>query len=76
MTPERWRQVEELFHSALVRPAEERAVFLNEACGSDQLLRAEIDSLFAAHENTGSFLNPPTYIQTAKPLKDDLAILW
>ena len=29
MTPERWRQVEELYHSALERKAEERGAFLD-----------------------------------------------
>ena len=36
MTPERWRQVEDLCHAALALPAEERAAFLANACAGDQ----------------------------------------
>ncbi len=36
MTSERWRKVEEVYHSALDRNAEERRAFLDEICGGDQ----------------------------------------
>ncbi|HYL35805.1 MAG TPA: protein kinase [Bryobacteraceae bacterium] len=47
MTPERWRQVEELFHSALEREPGRRAAFLHEACRGDAELRREVESLLA-----------------------------
>ncbi len=55
MMPDKWRQVDQLFHAALERRAEERAAFLDEACGGDAELRCEIESLLAAEaeaENT------------------------
>ena len=45
MTPERWREIERLYYAALERDADERAVFLNEACGGDEGLRREVESL-------------------------------
>ena len=45
MTPERWRQVEEIFQAAVERDGEERDDFLTEACGGDAELRSEVESL-------------------------------
>ena len=49
MTPERWQQVKELFHSALERESNHRALFLEEACAGDVLLRREVESLITSH---------------------------
>ena len=43
--PDRWRRVEELFDEATALPADIRARFLDEACGADAGLRAEVQSL-------------------------------
>ncbi len=56
-TPELYKQAEELFHAALALPAERRAEFLVEACAADHELRAEVESLLAAHEQSGSFID-------------------
>ena len=45
MNPERWRQVEQLYNRALEREPGERGAFLAEACGSDEDLRSEVQSL-------------------------------
>ncbi len=50
MTPERWGQVNEVFHSALKRRPAERAAFLDQACDGDQELRKEVESLIGSHE--------------------------
>jgi eukaryotic-like serine/threonine-protein kinase len=47
MTPERLRQIEELFHAALERPADERAALLAEA---EPELRHEVESLLARRQ--------------------------
>jgi Tol biopolymer transport system component len=52
MTPERWRRVEELYHAALAREERARAVFLAEACGGDQTLRRDVESLLAQPDST------------------------
>ena len=52
MTPERWSQVEALFHAALQEP-EARSGFLSVACVTDEELLAEVESLLA-QENGGT----------------------
>src|SRR5881296_3235120 len=47
MSPERRRQIEELYHAALERDPGRRAGFLAEACRDDAELRREVDSLLA-----------------------------
>lgn len=48
MTPERFAEIDRLFAEALALPAEARAAFLDEQCGTDLELRAEVESLLAA----------------------------
>jgi hypothetical protein len=45
MRPDRWRQVERLYHSALEREGSSRDAFLREACRDDEELRREVASL-------------------------------
>src|SRR4029450_13695294 len=42
MKAERWKQVNDLFQSAVERAAEERAAFLDESCHGDEGLRREV----------------------------------
>src|SRR5437763_1289106 len=55
--PARWRNVKEILHGALDRPVGERAAFLDAACGGDDALRREVDSLLAASEQPSGFLD-------------------
>jgi serine/threonine protein kinase len=48
MTQERWQVIEELFHAALDLPESERQRYLDESCGRDAALRAEVDSLLSS----------------------------
>jgi Tol biopolymer transport system component/serine/threonine protein kinase len=57
MTPERWQQVKQIFSSAVRREASERDAFLTDACGDDDVLRKEVESLIGAHERDGSFID-------------------
>ena len=61
MEPERWKQLEELFHAALSREERERAAFLDQACAADPALRRELE-LLLAHEahRTGSLIQAGT----------------
>jgi serine/threonine protein kinase len=45
MTPDRWKQVSQVYEAARVRPVDARAAFLAEACGSDEALRREVQAL-------------------------------
>ena len=58
MTPERWKRVNELFHSALEREPSQRVAYLKEACDDDEL-REQVESLIRSHQQTGSFIDSP-----------------
>jgi len=47
MTPERWKQIDDLAQSALERENDERAAFLDEACAGDDALRGDVESQIA-----------------------------
>ena len=52
-----WQQVKELLHEAMLLAPERRSRFLDEACSTNDSLRAEVESLLAAGEDVGlSFL--------------------
>ncbi|HKS08135.1 MAG TPA: protein kinase [Pyrinomonadaceae bacterium] len=73
MTPELYRRVNELFHAALERRAEERAAFLDDACGVDATLRKKVEALIAAHEMTGDFLDSPVYGLETNSLSEEVS---
>jgi Tol biopolymer transport system component len=75
MTPERWQQVKAIFHSALQHEPEQRSVFLSNACGGDESLRKEVESLIASHEKDGSFIDSPAYEAAAELIVDEKAEL-
>jgi eukaryotic-like serine/threonine-protein kinase len=59
MTPERWEQIDRIFHEALQHPVHERAAFITESCGGDAYLKREIESLVASHDQAASFIEVP-----------------
>ena len=65
MTPERWAQIETLYHEARALPADERAAFLATACAGDQSMLREIETLLAADAEAGSFIADPAFHQEA-----------
>jgi serine/threonine-protein kinase len=66
MTPERWRQTEELFHAARAAPPGERAAFLAAACPDDDALRRDVERLLAEPVSDDGFLAPPTVATMAR----------
>ncbi|HEY7510017.1 MAG TPA: serine/threonine-protein kinase, partial [Vicinamibacteria bacterium] len=61
MTPERWRQVTEVFHAALAREAATRGELLDQRCAGDPDLRAEVEQMLAAHRDAGGFGDEPAF---------------
>ena len=57
MTPERFQQINQLFHEALAQAPADREVFLSQACGGDVALQAEVEDMLAATEGAGNFLD-------------------
>jgi serine/threonine protein kinase len=64
MTPERWKRTEELFHAARERAPADRAAFLGVACGDDEELRRDVESLLAEPVSDDGFLAEPTLAMT------------
>ena len=54
MSDARWQRVKTLFAEAMERPVQERDAYLDGVCAGDAALRAEIASLLAAGESSGS----------------------
>ena len=48
MTPERWAQIEDLFHRVAECDANRRTTLLDEACNSDAELRREVEALLSS----------------------------
>jgi eukaryotic-like serine/threonine-protein kinase len=71
MTPERWQRVKGIFQAALDLPPGERSAFLSKACDGDEHLRGEVESLLAAHEKDGSFIDSPAHQAAAGLFADD-----
>ena len=59
MSPERYQRVSRLYQAAVEIEPEARAAFLDSACGSDEELRREVESLLAAHDKVGDFFAAP-----------------
>ena len=55
MTPERWEQIDRLFHAALERPPADRPTFLDRECPDDDL-RRNLEALLASHEQSADFI--------------------
>ena len=64
MEPERWRQIERLFESALERPESDHAAFLERACAGDDELRREVASLLAQRSAAAQFMEAPAMKMT------------
>jgi eukaryotic-like serine/threonine-protein kinase len=61
MKAERWKQLNDLFQSAVERAPEERAAFLDEACHGDEALRREVRSLLTSYQHAENFIELPAF---------------
>jgi Tol biopolymer transport system component len=66
MSGDRQRQISELCHAALERSASDRPAFLREACGGDQALRQEVESLLGYADAGDRFLERPAVEEVAR----------
>src|SRR5262245_64509876 len=71
MDAKRWGQIKEIYSRALDLSLEERESCLAEACASDADLRREVETLLAAHEDAGSFLQSPAVKVAAREIAAD-----
>src|SRR4051812_3584128 len=59
MTPERWNQIEALYHEARAKPPAKRASFLAVTCPDDEALRRNVESLLRESASDDGFLAEP-----------------
>lgn len=71
MKPERWKQINDVLITALERPSIERSATVKEACGSDEGLRLEVESLLASHEEATDFLEESVVGAAARLIVED-----
>jgi serine/threonine protein kinase len=74
MEPERWHDVERIYHSALQCDGSQRSRFLEQACGEDQSLRVEVESLLRYAQRSADFFEAPALEVVARSLAEDLRI--
>ena len=67
MLIDRWREIETLYHSARERSAEERRAYLESACGGDETLLHEVESLLANDDLADEFLETHSEAQGGTP---------
>ena len=69
--PDHWQRVNELFLAVIEQDPAARAAFLDQECAGNAELRAEVESLVAAHEQAGTFLEAPAYeVEAERPDAD------
>ncbi len=67
---ERWATVERLYHAAIARPVEGRAAFLADACGGDDALRHDVESLLAQRASGDDALTRGVVVAAAGLIRD------
>ena len=66
----RWQHVSRLYHDVLGRAGDERAAFLQEACGGDEALRRDVESLLAQEGRAEGFLAGPALAVAVKVIRE------
>lgn len=59
MSPERWREIDEVFQAVIELEPQWRASFLDEACEHDVTLRAEVEALLLSDASDWEFIARP-----------------
>jgi eukaryotic-like serine/threonine-protein kinase len=68
MTPERWQEIERIYHLARAQSTEERESFLTKACAKDGYLRREVESLLTSRFEAKDFLEDSAMDVAAKAI--------
>jgi eukaryotic-like serine/threonine-protein kinase len=70
MNPERWKQIERLYHAALELEPDARGTFLDQACAGDEELRREVTSLLNYDDSPAGIIQSPLLEVAASELAD------
>src|SRR5215472_132596 len=68
MNRERWQQIEGILHSVLAVEQSRRSSFLESACGGDESLRQDVETLLIHEDEARGFLEGPALEAMAKGL--------
>jgi serine/threonine protein kinase len=71
MADANWQKVREVFDGALRRQPEQRHNYISEACGHDEDLRAEVESLFSSFEESDEFMETPAVSHVADMIESE-----
>ena len=71
MNDERWRKIDEILQATLDCELHNRAAFLDEACGGDDELRREIESLLAHEDSAEHFIETSAMKVVARSLTEE-----
>lgn len=67
-----WRRTKEIFDAVVSLDSNSRELAVEEACGDDEALRREVESLLRAHDEAGSFIEAPAMGGAAEVSDDGL----
>jgi|SRR5581483_5453063 len=68
MDSDRWKRIEQVYHSALAVEESQRSAFLEDTCSGDNSLLMEVESLLSADSDAQSFMEVPAFEVMAKDL--------
>ena len=72
MEPDRWQEVERIYHAAMQCEESRRSAFLEQACAGDLALRAEVESLLQYGQSPAKLLDTPALEVVAHRLAENL----
>lgn len=61
MNPDQWLRIEEIYHRSCILDQDERRSFLDRVCAGHPELRQEVETLLAANDSSGDFLQQPVF---------------
>lgn len=68
---QQWQQAKEIFTQALTLSGLEQSEFLDRACGEDEALRTEVESLLNSYQHAASFMEAPAVENAAESLLNE-----
>jgi TolB-like protein/Flp pilus assembly protein TadD len=71
MSPERWKQIEEVFQAALDLPEGERVQYISATCAGDEELREQVEALVSQHDEAGDFIETPAVVSSGFRVSTD-----
>jgi serine/threonine protein kinase len=71
-----WQRVKTIFNAAVEIAERDRPAYVRHACGGDEQLRGEVESLLASHRQADGFLEGTAVAEAAGHLEQDLASRW